>query len=365
MKSRPGFTLIELLVVIAIIAILIALLVPAVQKVREAAARTQCTNNIKQLGLALHDYHGSFKRFPPGSQVPYAHVNDDSNLDYGLPFGPNWAVLILPYVDQMPLYTLANPNSYPGIAVPHVSSISHVSQLAGINTSWQQIRATNLPVFLCPSDPYNVTPFNNPNVYSDPSAPVGWARGNYGVTAGFNDYDHQNGGTTISSTVAGHTGTISSPMFASNYGATIEQVTDGTSNTIMVAELRAGINPLDNRGVWALGFSGSSIVNAGRQAYNPTPNNMLGGAGQEGDGDEIQSCDQIWTANIGALGMGCIQESGPINCSATSRSMHPGGVMCCMADGSARMIYNSISEYTWCLLLSKADGETLPSDAFD
>jgi prepilin-type N-terminal cleavage/methylation domain-containing protein len=364
MNRRKGFTLIELLVVIAIIAILIALLVPAVQKVREAAARTQCTNNIKQIGLGLHGYYDAYKRFPPGSQVPYAQVNDDSNLDYGLPFGPNWAVLTLPYLDQVPLYEIANPYSYPGIApVPHVSSITNVAQLAAVNTSWQKIRATVLPVFLCPSDTYNQVPFNNPNVYSDPAAPVGWARGNYGVTAGFNDYDHQNGGTTISSTVAGHASTISSPMFASNYGATMAQVTDGVSNTIMIAELRAGISPLDNRGVWALGFSGSSIVNAGRQAYNPTPNNMLGDNGS--DGDEIQSCDQIWVSNIGSFyGMGCINEQGPINCSGMSRSMHPGGVMICMGDGSARMLYNTVSEYTWCLMVSKADGQVLPADAY-
>ena len=120
--SRRGFTLIELLVVIAIIAILIALLVPAVQKVREAAARTQCTNNLKQIGLALHNYHDAEKRFPPASQVPYAHVNQDSNLDWRLPFGPNWAVMILPYVEQGALYAQANPDSYPGTtAVPNVS----------------------------------------------------------------------------------------------------------------------------------------------------------------------------------------------------------------------------------------------------
>jgi prepilin-type N-terminal cleavage/methylation domain-containing protein len=95
-KRRAGFTLIELLVVIAIIAILIALLVPAVQKVRDAAANTQCVNNLKQIGLALHDYHGANKVFPKGCAP---------EPDGGVAWGPSWKVMILPYIDQLPMYS--------------------------------------------------------------------------------------------------------------------------------------------------------------------------------------------------------------------------------------------------------------------
>lgn len=353
MLHRRGFTLIELLVVIAIIAVLIALLVPAVQKVREAAARAQCENNLKQIGLALQNYHDSHGRLPPASQVPYAAVNSNSNLDYTMQFGPNWAVLILPYIEQQALYDQANPRSYPGLApVPLKKS----ALIPGMNTSWQVVRASPVPVYQCPVDANNQTAYNNPNTFSDPAAPVGWARGNYGVTAGWEDYDHVNGGTTMTTTSKGPLkGYVSSPVMSANYSARMTDITDGSSNTIMAAELRAGISPLDQRGVWALGFSSSSIVNAGRAAYNPTPNNLLGDSGS--DGDEIQSCSQFWTPDIGSrLGMGCINDPTAISCSGMARSLHNDGVNCCMADGSVQFIKNSISELTWGLLLSKGDG---------
>jgi prepilin-type N-terminal cleavage/methylation domain-containing protein len=105
LKSRPAFTLIELLVVIAIIAILIALLVPAVQKVREAAARTQSINNLKNIGLAMHGYHDATKRLPYNGN---AVASSSANVDSG------WAFAILPYIDQMPLYT--TPNTTTGLA---------------------------------------------------------------------------------------------------------------------------------------------------------------------------------------------------------------------------------------------------------
>src|SRR5271155_2447842 len=102
-KMRPAFTLIELLVVIAIIAILIALLVPAVQKVRDAAARTQCANNMKQLALGCHNYHDVNKKFPPAVM---SQPSVGNNIIYGSSnFGPNWVVLILPFIEQGTLYT--------------------------------------------------------------------------------------------------------------------------------------------------------------------------------------------------------------------------------------------------------------------
>src|SRR5262245_3703034 len=106
-RARRAFTLIELLVVIAIIAILIGLLLPAVQKVRESAARLKCQNNIKQLGLGVHNYHDANGKFPPAVQIAAPPPNGTNNMlsTYRTPgFGPNWAVFILPYVEQDNLF---------------------------------------------------------------------------------------------------------------------------------------------------------------------------------------------------------------------------------------------------------------------
>src|SRR5262249_36538559 len=132
-NRRNGFTLIELLVVIAIIAVLIALLVPAVQKVREAANRTQCQNNLKQLALALHNYHDSHKRFPAGDYLNLAHPNGD----WG------WAARVLPFVEQVNLQTVLNPGDF----------------LGDLPTSGG-LTQTALALFLCPTDPTGRT---NPN----------------------------------------------------------------------------------------------------------------------------------------------------------------------------------------------------------
>src|SRR5262249_6212414 len=138
-------------------------------------------------------------------------------------------------------------------------------------------------------------------------------------------------------------------------------ILDGTSNTILFNEVRAGISPLDPRGTWALGFPGASITNAGRAPYNPTPNNSLGDSGT--DGDEIQNCSEFWAPGIGSQArMGCFNDPGAIMTSGMARSLHPGGVNACFADGSVRFVSESISEYTWGLLNSKADGLTLPND---
>jgi prepilin-type N-terminal cleavage/methylation domain-containing protein/prepilin-type processing-associated H-X9-DG protein len=360
MHRRRGFTLIELLVVIAIIAVLIGLLVPAVQKVREAANRMSCTNNLKQLGLATHNYHDTRKRLPPAVMVPYAQHNDDSNLDMRMPFGPNWAVFLLPYVEQENLYNLANPTSYPGIAVPHVPTFKGVGLLAGINNSWRSIRGATVPVYLCPSDANNATPYNDGGPGSPPE--TGWARGNYAANAGFDDFDHSSGGLSYIYMDKGSplTGVRVGVVFGANFGSKFADITDGLSDTIMFNEIRAGVSALDPRGTWALGMPACSITNAGRQAYNPTPNNNLGDSGH--DGDELQTCSKFWYSGIGTQArMGCIK-GGNLETSGMARSLHTGGVNACFCDGSVHFIRDSISQVTWGLLNSKNDGVVIAED---
>lgn len=147
---------------------------------------------------------------------------------------------------------------------------------------------------------------------------------------------------------------------SSNYGARFGEVTDGLSNTIALAELRSGLTSNDPRGVWALGFPGASVVNAGREAYNPTPNNVLGGTSADG-GDELQGGNFYCTPERARLKMGCTT-SGTLMTSAMSRSLHTGGVNVALADGSVRFISDSIDELNWCRLVARADGQIVTSE---
>jgi prepilin-type N-terminal cleavage/methylation domain-containing protein/prepilin-type processing-associated H-X9-DG protein len=373
-RAAPGFTLIELLVVIAIIGILVGLLLPAVQKVREAANRMSCQNNIKQIVLANHNYHDAYSQFPPGCYMPYAKNNYHPTQDLTSPFGPNWAVYILPYMEQGNLYNLANVGSY-AASVP-----ADVRNFAAYNLGWRGIVATTVKSYLCPSDPNNRQPYTDASGVDAPLVPANgiWARGNYAGTAGFTDSDH----TTDDNAAAtanpfngrGSDGVVPNnpanpplskgPIFyfsTKGTGSTIASITDGTSNTDMINEVRCGMSPLDSRGVWAIGHPGSSLTNAGRN-YNPTPNNTLDSPDGQTFGDELENCYKFWYYGLGQQNLGCFPNTaGDDMNSAQARSAHTAGVNAGFADGSVRFITNSIDQYTWCILQSKNDGQVIPN----
>jgi prepilin-type N-terminal cleavage/methylation domain-containing protein len=212
---RCAFTLIELLVVIAIIATLIALLAPAVQRVREAAARTQCQNNLKQIGLALHAYHDASKRFPAGylATGPYVDGAADTSPGWG------WAALILPYLEQETVYR-------------HLKFNQPVQNSPDIQTM--------LTVFLCPSD---LTPSG---VFA-----VRDAFGNTVCLAAATSY-----AACCGSDASGTTDATGNGAFYRNSRIRMADISDGTSETILVGE-RAWANV---NGAWAGAIPGGVIV---------------------------------------------------------------------------------------------------------
>jgi prepilin-type N-terminal cleavage/methylation domain-containing protein/prepilin-type processing-associated H-X9-DG protein len=345
MRHRTGFTLIELLVVIAIIAILLGLLLPAVQKVREAANRMTCSNNLKQIGLAAHAYHDANGKFPPAVVMPYAQAgNDPLTGGSANPFGPNWAIFILPFIEQQNLYNQANPASYPGT--------TNLSDLTSYNLSWRQVRGVTIKTYLCPSDSGADTPFTDPNG-APPEA--SWARGNYACSSGSADTDHHiNGNNGVPNPP--FPGLSKGPVMAINFGCRLTDITDGTSNTFLFHEVRIGINGMDKRGTWALGMPGASLVCAGRD-FNPTPNNRLD------ESDEIEGCPGFWYPGIGTRdGMGCHNNATSFGMGAQARSRHTGGVNACFADGHVQFIKDTISQRTWVLLQSTNDGQLLDNE---
>ena len=287
--SQRGFTLIELLVVIAIIAILIALLLPAVQQAREAARRAQCKSHLKQIGIALHNYHETHRSFPPFLINRTGNPSRIADVDKGA----NWLVFLLPFVDQAPLYNQWDfdipANQNPG-------------------------RSTELALFKCPTDPQSSGNFCS-------YAGGGWARGNYGMNVSPCEHGVGSGGTTPLGGIGG-----------ANAVVRFRDITDGTSNTVAVDELRAGLNEHDLRGSWAM--PGLSAGTAAMFNDASTPNS------KEPYSDDMENCAVSGLFGNPVGGMGCFDSTNTGQ--MTARSMHIGGLHLLMADGSVRFVSDSI-----------------------
>lgn len=337
--KRRAFTLIELLVVIAIIAVLIALLLPAVQQAREAARRTQCRNNLKQLGLALHNYESSLTTFPP-NLVPGGNFNYSAG---------NWGVLayLSPYLDQANVYNLMNLNA------PTYASTAPYG-IADPNNAIAAAKIT--PGFLCPSD--------QAKSLGGDYGVASLAPANYCANMG-------SGLNTLNGAPAnGSPYTADGVMFA-NSNIRIADITDGTSNTACMSESVLGSGPTNASGATPPGpiqkiyaylttYQGSldDASCAGATSWNiQDPRQFLWYSG------EIRntSYNHYYTPN--SKQWDCITNAFSLGYTAigwkAARSLHVGGVHLLLCDGSVRFVGDNIDVNTWRRLSTRSGVETV------
>ena len=343
-RSHRGFTLIELLVVIAIIGVLVALLLPAVQAAREAARRSQCSNNLKQIGLGLHNYHSVANQFPIGSsQGPY----DASGGSTGNPAWDSWSAqaMMLGQMEQGALFNACNFNFVPGNSLGYY--VNSTVSLAKVNT------------FLCPSD------------------------GNAGKSNS-NSYHASMGTTTFnccSSWAINTTG-----VFGYQRGSSTSDIIDGTSNTIAYSEALVG-----NTIPGAYRGNSTGLPGGGGQASNQTNVAALANALQAVKAD-IALCNTVFVTTgeqgrgarwaYGAMGWSMFNTVIPPNqtkwsacrtdCCAqaahahyqNANSNHSGGVNALFADGSVKFIKNTVAWNVYWGIGTIALGEVISSDSY-
>lgn len=337
-RSRAGFTLIELLVVIAIIAILIGLLLPAVQKVREAASRAKCTNNLKQLGLALHNYHDARGSLPPGGaddMPPFGTASSSGS------WGSSWWIYILPYIEQGPAFSQWQLTGSSGHT--HAGNKTVVHNLL-------------IPVMKCPSSPLDEksgAEENNSSTnriflanYMGIAGAVG-DTGNGNVTVG--SYTDNR---TAQSDYTGDDGFVSKngTMFTRSE-IKLVAITDGTSNTIVVAEESDFVRTANgtkkdsrsgSRFGWPMGIAGNQFTT---------------GATTGGRMFNVTSVRYTVNAVIPDT-YAVVDETTKRFQNYPIRSAHTGGANVAMGDGSVRSLSNSVPLTTLQLLSIRDDGQT-------
>lgn len=302
-RRWTGFTLIELLVVIAIIAILVALLLPAVQQAREAARRNSCKNNLKQIGLAMHNYHDVHGSFPVGN--------------YDCCYG-TWMVTVFPFVEQSALYDLYVHDRKEKLPVDD-ARYSHAVNLP--------VTTRRISTFSCPSDP--------PQVYSS----NGMTKHNYMVNYGNTTFEQHTTFNSVQFGQAPFSPSVGSGTSLRPKVARFRDVTDGLSNTLVVAEGLQGVGTTDLRGlIW---YGPSTAFNTYSGPNSNIADSMASGCTTT---DSRMPCVAETTANRRRLG---------------ARSRHTGGVQVAMGDGAVRFISDNISVETWRALGTSQGGEVI------
>lgn len=339
--SRPAFTLIELLVVIAIIAVLIALLLPAVQSAREAARRAQCVNNLKQIGLALHNYASTFTEALPN--------NGYSGLNYPQDHSP--LARLLPYLEQGNFHAAINFD----IDMGHPGQHDLPAELS-------TVARTAVAAFLCPSDA--ATPVHSYDLPSGATIPVAGA--NYAM----------NHGSGLDGVFHPGNGVETDGLCWVGGLVRLASITDGTSNTLAFTETligpgtslpeeeptpmrdprlyRAAASSASTDVAEAADLGGYSAVASLVSGWNGRRNtNWLRGSVPDGP-----MLNGRFIPNFGVPDI--LFKSSKIT---AARSRHPGGVNACMADGSVRFVKGSVARPAWWALWTRAGGETLSADS--
>jgi prepilin-type N-terminal cleavage/methylation domain-containing protein/prepilin-type processing-associated H-X9-DG protein len=383
---RRGFTLIELLVVIAIIAVLIALLLPAVQAAREAARRAQCTNNLKQIGLALHNYHTANNTFPPGTSASFNSVNINNGGSPCIAWN-GWSAqtLMLPYLEQTSIYNAAN-FAFDPINDPQV-----------VNTT---AFFTKINAFLCPSDGNAGASGSGGSTPCINSYYASTGTTNYSNGA-IDSFTGQVGGTNNGTTVSqcnGGNGSTGIFYYATAYG--MQNITDGSSNTVAFSEGLAGTN-----GNVRVKYSSGVNITSGWEGYDVWQSITTTPATAPGAqmAATLTNCNTAWQTATSGAGLStnkgqywawgadtmsmfntivppsstqfawgacrfgcntCGVASADHSNITNANSNHPGGANVMMADGHCQFIKSSISMQTWWQLGTRANGEVISSDNY-